>query len=118
MSTPLIELTLYGSQEWTHFAVCRDTPYLMYPRDEDSAGIELAKEVCATCPVRAECLDEAQRTGDRWGIWGGYTAEERRTMRRNAARRTAAPERQRKPVARRVPVANRPVTDVDTGGLL
>lgn len=118
MSTPLIELTLYGSQEWAHFAACLETSVQMYPGEDDKAGIELAKEVCAACPVRAECLDEAQRTGDRWGIWGGYTAEERRTMRRNAARRTAAPERQRKPVARRVPVANRPVTDVDTGGLL
>lgn len=37
-----------------------------------------AKTVCASCPVRSECLDHALRHDERFGIWGGLTQRERR----------------------------------------
>ena len=51
-----------------------------------------AKAVCAGCPVRAECLDEAlARIPD--GIAGGLTpAERRRLVRGRAARQMSAEE--------------------------
>lgn len=36
-----------------------------------------AKAVCRECPVRQECLDWANDTGQRFGIWGGLTDRER-----------------------------------------
>lgn len=36
-----------------------------------------AKAVCATCPVRAECLAHALETDERYGVWGGLTDRER-----------------------------------------
>lgn len=40
-----------------------------------------AREACAGCPVRAECLvialSHEQETGMSWGIWGGVCARDR-----------------------------------------
>lgn len=48
---------------------------------------EEAAKACAGCPVIAECLERALRTGETFGIWGGTTPEQRQRMRRNALRR-------------------------------
>lgn len=45
------------------------------------------KAVCATCPVRAECLDAALDAGEHHGIWGGLSERERRNVRRTAPKR-------------------------------
>jgi WhiB family transcriptional regulator, redox-sensing transcriptional regulator len=45
------------------------------PRAEAEANA--AKEVCARCLVRLDCLAFAQRTGQVHGIWGGLTQDER-----------------------------------------
>ena len=39
-----------------------------------------AKQVCAECPVRRECLDYSLRVNERLGIWGGLTEIERRDL--------------------------------------
>ncbi len=46
-----------------------------------------AKQVCAGCPVRTECLAEALDNQIEWGVWGGMTERERRALLR---RRPAA----------------------------
>jgi WhiB family redox-sensing transcriptional regulator len=38
---------------------------------EDIAGIVAAREICATCPVRALCLDAAIGRAEPAGVWGG-----------------------------------------------
>ena len=43
----------------------------------DRKRVREAQEVCASCPVRLQCLTFATRTGQR-GIWGGLTEEQRR----------------------------------------
>lgn len=35
------------------------------------AELERAKSLCASCPVKAECLAGALRRGEPWGVWGG-----------------------------------------------
>lgn len=35
------------------------------------AELERAKDLCAQCPVKAECLAGALRRGEPWGVWGG-----------------------------------------------
>jgi hypothetical protein len=41
-----------------------------------------AKQVCATCPVRAECTDHALAEPEPDGMWGGLSESERRLMSR------------------------------------
>lgn len=43
-----------------------------------------AKSVCASCPVRNECLEHAISLDERYGIWGGLNQEERRLLRESA----------------------------------
>jgi hypothetical protein len=41
------------------------------------AEVARAKAVCATCPVRRDCLLEALATGNSFGVWGGLSSAER-----------------------------------------
>lgn len=76
---------------WRGEAAClTEDPELFFPEGESEryAGqIALAVEICTGCPVRLDCLDYAVRTGQRTGIWGGMTSEQRRRL--PATRRTA-----------------------------
>lgn len=76
--------------DWRDNARCRPTvhkrPEIFYPLgldkgESDTAGIAIAKEFCAACPVREACLAEALRLGERWGVWGGMTPAERIRLR-------------------------------------
>ena len=50
------------------------------PRD-----VEAALALCAKCPVRMHCLQNALDYRDPWGIWGGTNEEQRAVMLRAAA---------------------------------
>lgn len=73
------------TRDWRFRAACREVdPELFFPPPAAGpsydAQVAKAKAVCAGCPVRAECLDEAlRRIPD--GICGGLTPEERRAHR-------------------------------------
>ncbi|MBO2448734.1 WhiB family transcriptional regulator [Actinomadura barringtoniae] len=43
-------------------------------------GTARARQICRSCSVRNECLEYALAAGERFGIWGGATFEQRRTM--------------------------------------
>jgi len=43
-----------------------------------------AKAVCGRCPAADACLDAAIASGERYGVWGGLTFDERITFRRTA----------------------------------
>jgi WhiB family redox-sensing transcriptional regulator len=71
-----------GSSPWTERAACRDAPggdffVDMYP-SRRGAEIATAKAICATCPVNKQCLSAGRN--EEFGIWGGFTAEERRRL--------------------------------------
>jgi WhiB family redox-sensing transcriptional regulator len=53
---------------------------LFFP--EKGSSVRIAKTVCRRCDVRKECLDYAISTGERFGVWGGKTERERRSLRR------------------------------------
>ena len=38
---------------------------------EDPRDLERAKELCAQCPLRRECLNAALERQEPWGVWGG-----------------------------------------------
>lgn len=71
--------------DWREHAACRNTrhPDVWYPDKEQIHTIRAAKIVCKQCPVRADCLDAAFDNGEPFGIWGGYTPQEREVIRRN-----------------------------------
>ena len=70
---------------WRMSASCAtDNPEKWFPlfstgamQPHDLRMIAEAKAICGACPVRAECLESAMQSGERWGIWGGLTPEER-----------------------------------------
>ena len=66
---------------WARRAACRGIdPGLFYPARGEST--REAKDVCAGCLVRGECLDYALAAGEKFGIWGGKSERERRRIRR------------------------------------
>jgi WhiB family redox-sensing transcriptional regulator len=38
---------------------------------ETPEGVEEAKALCRSCPIRATCLDGALDRREPWGVWGG-----------------------------------------------
>jgi len=46
----------------------------------DPARFEIAVEICGRCSRRAGCLDQALRSGERLGVWGGLTPEQRAAL--------------------------------------
>ena len=71
------------------------------PPDERAARIEVARQICAVCPVRRPCLAYALRTRPAAGVWAGFTPEEITGLIAAAAR----PTRPRRATALR-PVAS------------
>jgi WhiB family redox-sensing transcriptional regulator len=59
-------------------------------RPEREAREARAKAVCASCPVREQCLDYALGKSTKRGIWGGLNEAERARERRRRTRRRAA----------------------------
>ena len=76
-------------EHWTDDAACRGAdPEIFYPVGFTGPALrqeETAKQICAGCVVRSDCLAWALRAGEPDGIWGGTTPEERRSMRRMSA---------------------------------
>jgi hypothetical protein len=75
-------------EDFRHRAACRGVdPELFFPvaergREHDEQ-VAAAKAVCASCPVRAECLAWALRSLS-CGVAGGMTERERRGVRSEA----------------------------------
>jgi WhiB family redox-sensing transcriptional regulator len=46
----------------------------------DPARFSAAVEICGGCSMRASCLDQALRGGERLGVWGGLTPDERAAL--------------------------------------
>lgn len=84
---------------WNHQAACHALgDYLFFAPSGETAAQRrrrehAAKEICASCPVRAQCADHAHALGDVHGIWGGLTESERRTLVPSTGRPRSQPSR-------------------------
>jgi len=75
-----------GPMQWKERGRCKGIdPAVFYPDDDEDEGLD-AKEICATCPVREACLEHAITAREKIGVWGGYTARERRRLVRQRRR--------------------------------
>ncbi len=69
---------------WQSRALCAQSdPDLWFP--DQGGQVRTPKQVCARCPVRADCLDYALANDERHGVWGGLSERERRPLHAAAA---------------------------------
>lgn len=67
--------------DWMLEGKCRDLPpETFFP--SDGVGVEVARRICADCPVKAECLEYALYNRIEHGVWGGASERERRRIAR------------------------------------
>ena len=61
------------NRDWWAQARCNDQAGTMSGLffSEELQDIARAKEICALCPVMAECLEGALERREPWGVWGG-----------------------------------------------
>ena len=90
----LLIIQLKGAPvDWRHRSACRDEdPELFFPVGNTGPAlqqIEEAKKVCNRCLVINECLKWALESGQEAGVWGGLSEDERRALKRRAARNRA-----------------------------
>jgi WhiB family transcriptional regulator, redox-sensing transcriptional regulator len=68
--------TRFDHSPWRENALCaRISPEPFFPEKSDRGAT--AKQICHQCPVRGECLEQAVRDNERYGIWGGMSRRER-----------------------------------------
>jgi WhiB family transcriptional regulator, redox-sensing transcriptional regulator len=83
--SPFIEEPIApATPAWTRVAACKGQTHLFFaPRAErPQARVRreaLAREVCRSCSVVAECRDSARSLRE-YGFWGGESEEERHLL--------------------------------------
>jgi WhiB family transcriptional regulator, redox-sensing transcriptional regulator len=69
---------------WQERAACFGVnPDVFFPASEEEAGTALSH--CSRCRIREECLAWAIKNGERYGVWGGMTEQQRRRLTRYVA---------------------------------
>ena len=76
--------------DWRDRASClTQDPELFFPVGNTGPALEqiqAAKNVCGKCVVTEYCLQYALATNQDSGVWGGLSEDERRALKRRAAR--------------------------------
>lgn len=73
-----------GVDDWHERARCAETdPEQFFP--EKGGTTRPAKNVCAHCEVRIDCLAYAIDHDEEYGIWGGLSTRERQALKRRIA---------------------------------
>jgi len=64
---------------WMSDGSCRDyPPSVFFP--SDGVGVDVARKICASCPVLATCKEYALENRIDHGVWGGCSERERRRI--------------------------------------
>jgi WhiB family redox-sensing transcriptional regulator len=81
------------ASNWRAASACLNTdPDVFFPVAAGTAAskqVARALRICGGCTVKRQCLDFAMQSGEKDGIWGGTTPEERIRTRRARNRRPA-----------------------------
>ncbi len=75
--------------EWMTRGLCANVPpSTFFP--SDGAGVDVARKICASCPVQEQCPEDALVNRIDHGVWGGCSERERRRiLKRRRADRAA-----------------------------
>ncbi len=66
-------------EDWKDDGLCREVPpSTFFPHE--AHGVDVARRICATCPVQAPCLEYALVERIDHGVWGGASERERRRI--------------------------------------
>ncbi len=82
-------LHAFSLDEWRYDAACRGKPTSWWYPDNNGLNAlttQLARSICAGCPVREPC-EAAAANRDEPGIWGGLSIKERRRRAREGNQR-------------------------------
>ena len=64
---------------WMQDGSCRHyPPAAFFP--SDGVGVDAARAICASCPVKPACLEYALQAKIDHGVWGGCSERERRRI--------------------------------------
>ena len=81
------------TQPWMRDAACSDDDTGVFYPDPDLTDKPMimrlhaiAIAVCRTCPVTGPCLAYAMEHNEIFGVWGGMTPSQRRSLRNERAR--------------------------------
>jgi WhiB family redox-sensing transcriptional regulator len=80
----LIEALATEPLGWKDYANCLGANEDLFFPDR-GASTRVAKQICAACQVRIDCLEYAVTQGEKFGIWGGLSERERRKIRKQRA---------------------------------
>ena len=78
---------MWGLSSWRLRAACRsvDSAVFFSPDAERGQAREArAKAICARCPVIRECAAYVLTAGERYGVWGGLSEQDRLALRLGA----------------------------------
>jgi WhiB family redox-sensing transcriptional regulator len=76
------------ASDWREYANCVGTDIELFFPERPGPASKDARAICAACPVREDCLEDALAYDDYddYGIWGGTTPGERRHIRHQRRR--------------------------------
>lgn len=77
-----------GKQDWQEYSNCLGAnPDVFFP--DRGTPLKAAKAICNDCVVQEDCLEYALENGEKFGVWGGTSERQRRSIRkaRNIANR-------------------------------
>jgi len=70
------------SMDWLEDALCKgiNPDFFFPPLDAQSPNhyYAIGKYVCYACPVWKECLAYCESNDEVWGLWGGFTPQDRK----------------------------------------
>ena len=107
--------------EWQLLGRCRDRSGAQFFHPDDDLGRisrrlreAAAKRLCHSCPVRPQCAAHALEVGEEYGVWGGFSENDRGLLRdvgwRDAVDGAPSGRReQARPSPERCPGEGRPV---------
>lgn len=68
------------SSTWHSTAACKNLPVnIFFPVSYNSSNLNKARKICASCPVKIECFQDAI-SNNAYGIWAGTTEIQRRNI--------------------------------------
>ena len=80
---------------WPTATVPHRPPSLFFP--SDGVGVDVARRICADCPVKDLCLEYALTNRIDHGVWGGCSERERRRILKRRRQEAEAAARPRPP---------------------